>query len=222
MIYIIGDSHVSVFSGKDNTYDGKNHIQPEFGTQYTIKKGQLVTPMNRFEQIIPYFCPIKIGSNTAYNSYNKLPIIEQVIDEYSINSDDYIFTCFGEIDIRHHIGINAERQNISLLDSIKICVDRYMKTILYIKSIHEKTGVYGSIVSTTAPGYGDVYIRNKITLDFNNYLKERCDENNVIFKSITDRMLLPDGSTNSKYILDTIHLSQEAMPLLIEEFKDIL
>ena len=36
MIYIIGDSHVSVFSGTDKTHDGLRHIQPEFGTCYTL------------------------------------------------------------------------------------------------------------------------------------------------------------------------------------------
>ena len=73
MIYIIGDSHVSVFSGTDKTHDGLRHIQPEFGTCYTLSQGQLRPVINRFEQRIPHFCPIKIGSNTAYNSFIKLP-----------------------------------------------------------------------------------------------------------------------------------------------------
>src|SRR5260221_14735848 len=106
MIYIIGDSHVSVFSGTDKTYDGLRHIQPEFGTCYTLSQGQLRPLINRFEQKIPYFCPIKIGSNTAYNSYTKLSRIEQAIKEYNITENDYIFLCFGEIDIRNHIGLN--------------------------------------------------------------------------------------------------------------------
>ena len=41
MIYIIGDSHVSVFSGLDRIPDGRTHIQPEFGTQYTLNKGKI-------------------------------------------------------------------------------------------------------------------------------------------------------------------------------------
>ena len=60
MIYIVGDSHVSVFSGTDKTHDGLRHIQPEFGTCYTLSQGQLRDHINRFEQKIPFFCPIKL------------------------------------------------------------------------------------------------------------------------------------------------------------------
>jgi hypothetical protein len=35
-------------------------------------------------------------------------------------------------------------------------------------------------------------------------------------------MILPDGTTDPKFIMDDIHLSQEAMPLLKEAFKDII
>ena len=89
MIYIIGDSHVSVFSGTDKTHNGLTHIQPEFGTCYTLSQGQLRPHINKFEQRIPYFCPIKTGSNTAWNSYEKLPRIEQAISEYKITNNDY-------------------------------------------------------------------------------------------------------------------------------------
>jgi len=221
MIYIIGDSHVSVFSGTDKTYEGLRHIQPDFGIQYTIKKGQLQPKINRFEQRIPYFCPVKIWSPTAYNSYNKLPIIEQVIDEYNVTNKDYIFTCFGEIDIRHHIGQNAEKQNISITEGIKICVDRYMKTVLYLKEHYNNVGVYAPPASSVSTGYKDIIFRNKMTLEFNQYLKEKCNENDIIFKDISYLMMLPDGTTDPKYIMDDIHLSQEAMVFLIQEFSDI-
>jgi hypothetical protein len=35
-------------------------------------------------------------------------------------------------------------------------------------------------------------------------------------------MMLPDGSTDQKYIMDDIHLSQDAMLLLVEEFFEII
>ena len=144
MIYIIGDSHVSVFSGTDTTYDGLKHIQPEFGTCYTLSQGQLRESVNRFEQKIPFFCPIKVGSYTAYNSYDKLPIIEQSIDEYQISHSDYIFLCFGQIDIQNHIVKNAIRNNVTVSDSIVTCVDKYFNTILYLKTKYSniKIGVY--------------------------------------------------------------------------------
>jgi hypothetical protein len=226
MIYIIGDSHVSVFSGTDKTHDGLRHIQPEFGTCYTLSQGQLRQHVNRFEQKIPYFCPIKIGSNTAYNSFNKLPRIEQVIEEYQITSDDFVFTCFGEIDIRNHIGFNSDNSKESISNTIKICVDRYFNTILHLKSKGLNIGVYAppasSIGNKTPIDYGDVVLRNQMTLEFNEYLKNKCIENEIIFKDISKKMMLPDGTTDQKFIMDDIHLSQEAMSLLNEEFSDVI
>jgi hypothetical protein len=226
MIYIIGDSHVSVFSGTDKTFDGLRHIQPEFGTCYTLKQGQLRKKINRFEQQIPYFCPIKVGSYTAYNSYNKLPKIEQAIEEYNITPKDFVFLCFGEIDIRNHIGFHAIKNGKDLDGTIRECVDRYINTVLYLKNKGFKIGVYAPPCSSVGLGthadYGDVYIRNKMTIAFNDYLKQRCDNHNIIFKDISKKMMLPDGSTDQKYIMDDIHLSQNAMLLLVEEFFEII
>ena len=223
MIYIIGDSHVSVFSGTDKTFDGLRHIQPEFGTCYTLSQGQLREHINRFEQRIPYFCPIKTGSNTAYNSYNKLPRIEQAISEYGITEDDYVFLSFGEIDIRNHIGFNIVG---SLEETIRNCVDRYMCTILYLKNKGINVGVYAppcsSIGNRTPIDYADVVTRNKMTLTFNQYLATKCKEKKIPIKDISSSMMLPDGTTDETYIMDDIHLSQKAMPLLIESFSDII
>ncbi len=227
MIYIIGDSHVSVFSGTDLTYDGLRHIQPEFGTCYTLSEGQLRTNVNRFEQKIPYFCPIKVGSHTAYNSFDKLDKINRAIEEYKIDkNNDYIFLCFGEIDIRNHIGYIAEETYTPINDTIIYCVDKYIKTLLSIKNLGYKVGAYAPPCSSegypTTSGYLDVKSRNDMTLFFNKYLKEKCIENNLLFKDISTYLILSDGTTDPKFIMDDIHLSQEAMPILINEFKDIL
>jgi len=225
MIYIIGDSHVSVFSGTDHTHDGLRHIQPEFGTCYTLLKGQLRPVINRFEKRIPNFCPIKVGSYTAYNSFSKLERIEQAISEYNISSNDYIFLCFGEIDIRHHIGVQAEKQNIDIITSIQLCVDSYFKTVLYLKNKYKNIGVYAPPASSIGwdnSGYKDVIYRNYMTLEFNKYLKQKCQENEIHFKDISKFMIHPDGSTDQKFIMDDIHLSQNIMPFLMQEFSDII
>ena len=223
MIYIIGDSHVSVFSGTDTTYDGLRHIQPEFGTCYTLSQGQLRESVNRFEQKIPFFCPIKIGSNTAHNSFNKLHRIEQVISEYNITESDYVFLSFGEIDIRNHIGFNIKE---TLENTIRICVERYLETILYLKNKGVNVGVYAppcsSIGEQLPIDYADVVTRNKMTIIFNDYLKEKCVTNQIPFKDISKLMMLPNGTTDETYIMDDIHLSQKAMPLLLEAFSDII
>lgn len=228
MIYIIGDSHVSVFSGTDKTHDGQRHIQPEFGTCYTLSEGPLRSVINRFEQRIPYFCPIKIGSHTAFNSSNKIGKIERVISEYKITEDDFIFFCFGEIDIRNHIGFHAEKQGITVENAIEICVNRYLETILFFKTKKLKIGVYGPPASSIGwshnlvTDYKNVKVRNNMTLYFTKYLKMKCEENEILFKSIAEKMILPDGTTNQSYIMDDIHLSQQTMPLILEEFNEII
>jgi hypothetical protein len=228
MIYIIGDSHVSVFSGTDKTYNGLRHIQPEFGTCYTLSQGKLRANINRFEQKIPFFCPIKIGSYTAYNSFDKMNKIEQVILEYNIKKEDYIFLCFGEIDIRNHIGFQSEKQNISLKKSIEICVDKYMNTIMYLKGKNYNVSVYSPPASSIGwaenikNDYKNVKVRNLMTLYFNKYLKLKCSEHGILVLGIAEKMILQDGTTEPSFIMDDIHLSQKTMPLILEEFKEII
>ena len=70
--------------------------------------------------------------------------------------------------------------------------------------------------------FGDVIKRNEMTIEFNEYLKTKCLENNIPFKDISKKLMLPDGSTDPKYIMDDIHLSQESMPFILTEFSDII
>ena len=61
-----------------------------------------------------------------------------------------------------------------------------------------------------------------MTQIFNNFLKEKCHDKNIIVKDVSKNMMLPDGTTDQKYIMDDIHLSQQAMPLIKKEFSDII
>lgn len=226
MIYIIGDSHVSVFSGVEKTPQGLRHIQPEFGTCYTLAQGKLRPIINNFEQKIPHFCAIKIGSNTAYNSFTKLPRIEQVISEYEIQKTDYIFLCFGEIDIRNHIIIQADKKHVSISECIKYCVDRYFDTVLYLQKKGWKMGVVSpppsSKMNDSVSEKSNVILRNRMTLEFSEYLKNKCVESGIIFKEFSKKLMLPDGTTDQRFIMDDIHLSQKAMPFILEEFSDLI
>ena len=225
MIYIIGDSHVSVFSGTDKTHDNLRHIQPEFGTCYTLSQGQLRTHINRFEQQIEYFCPIKVGSYTAYNIYDKLPIILQAIEEYEITKDNYIFFSFGEIDIRHHIGFKLTSETI-LTDLINTVVKRYFKMIKHIKDNGYNVGVYGAPPSTVGGNngiqYSTVKVRNSMTKTYNDMLSNECKKIEIPFKSISDKLINSNGVTDESYMIDDIHLSQKAMPFIKKEFSDII
>jgi lysophospholipase L1-like esterase len=87
-------------------------------------------------------------------------------------------------------------------------------------------GVYGSPPSSVGNGakidFADVFKRNEMTIEFNEYLKTKCQKNNIPFKDISKKLMSSNGDTDPKYIMDDIHLSQEAMPSLITEFSDII
>jgi hypothetical protein len=230
MIYIIGDSHVSIFSGVDTKENGQMHMQPEFGYCYTLSQGQLMPVINTFENKLEHFLAIKVGSHTAYNSFDKLSKIEQAISEYNIGGNDYVFMCFGQIDIQNHLIPNALKNNYPIIIMIQVCVDRYMETLNYLKEKHPniKIGAYGAPATSIGCGNNPKISKekaieyNEITLLFNEYLKSKCEENDILFKDISKLLLLPDGSTNNEFVVDDIHLSKETIPLIINEFSDII
>ena len=61
-----------------------------------------------------------------------------------------------------------------------------------------------------------------MTIVFNEYLKNKVKDLNIPFKDISKLLMLPDGTTDPKYIMDDIHLSQKSMPLILNEFSDII
>jgi hypothetical protein len=68
-----------------------------------------------------------------------------------------------------------------LENTIRICVERYLETILYLKNKGVNVGVYAppcsSIGKQLPIDYADVVTRNKMTIIFNDYLKEKWDFN---------------------------------------------
>lgn len=230
MIYIIGDSHVSIFSGVDTKENGQMHMQPEFGHCYTLSQGQLQPLINPFQKNLPHFLAIKVGSHTAYNSFNKLAKIEQAITEYGIGINDYVFMCFGQIDIQNHLIPNSIKNNTTVSDEIYACVDRYIQTLLHLKLNHPNIsfGAYGAPATSIGCGNrpkiskGESIEYNRITLLFNDYLKTKCEENGILFKEISKKLLLPDGSTNNEFVVDDIHLSVNTIPFILDEFSDLI
>lgn len=231
MVYIIGDSHVSIFSGIDTGLDGNIHIQPEWDYCYRIVNGEMIDlrPHNPFIKMFDNITSIKMGSNTAYNLYNKLDKIKDIINGYNITKDDIILFCYGEIDIRAHIGFHADENNLPIKISIDICVDRYLEVLLHFKELGFNVGVFAPSASlpnelfyNVGRNYKDSQTRNRITFEFNKYLNDKCLEHGLIFKNIQEKLLNDDYSSNKIYFKDNIHLSKEALPFIIEELKDII
>lgn len=198
MIHCIGDSHVYVFSGTD-VIGGNDSL--------------------------PFFKTYRLGPHTAYNVIKRREIIEQIIRN-EVKRDDIIMFCFGEIDCRTHLLKQAHLQKKSIVSVVNECLDRYFE----IFRVAQQYGV--PLMAWNVPAssceeikqgeystYGICQERNHVSQVFNQLLKKRCDESGVIFISIFDKLIDKDGLTNMSYYMDPIHLSQKAMPLILDELR---
>lgn len=206
MIYVIGDSHSSIFCGKD-------HIQPQWGYCYTLTDGILRKNSNKFIKKNIHFCSIRSGPHIAYNLITKYHLFDEIIREYSVGKSDYIFFSFGEIDIRHHLLVNKGKRTLQKV--IEDCVDRYIEFLLHYKNKGLRVGVWGPIPSLNKLNY--------ITRDFNTYLENKCKSNNIIYKSIHKKLLNDAGLIIKKmYMKDEIHaLYSKCKHLIDEEFREL-
>ena len=64
------------------------------------------------------------------------------------------------------------------------------------------------------PVHGDEITRNKATLYFNEQLKNLCQQNNLIFVSIAEKLIDERGRIRQDYFVDGCHLSQKAWSLV--------
>jgi hypothetical protein len=221
MIYVIGDSHSSVFCGKD-------HIQPQWGHSYTKKGGVLIKNKNKFVQDNPNFCSIRSGTQLAYNMLNKTELIDNIISDYDIDKiNDYLFFYYGEIDIRAHVGFRSDRQNKKYQEINQDIVNRYIDFLLVYKNLGYKVGVIGPLASTLdhlnyTPRYKNCKVRNEMTNNFNELLKKESNKHNINYKSFFTYMLDENGLTKEEYLMDQLHASQLCMNFIEKEFNDII
>ena len=210
MIILFGDSHTSSFVINDNQ-------------NYMIPDEKLTTN--------EYFSSFRTWPYTCYNIENKKDIIFKFLDELKLSSNDIVFFSYGETDIRCHIGFksNNETEENNLIKNI---VEKYINFINDVnKNFEFKVGCYGPIASGIhngpngsfqIPSYSNCMERNKITIKFNNYLKELCEKNNIVYKDIFKHLITETLNTKNEFYCDTIHLGTQSRQLLLNEFMDII
>ncbi len=210
VIYCIGDSHASFFSGNDK-------IQP-------------VWP-DLSHDSIPAFKSFRLGPVTAYNlckinsSTKGREKLFSVLDTLLCPSN--ILLCFGEIDCRVHLLKQSRLQNRSIDDVVKECVERYLSVANEIRNLGHRVIVWAPIASTengniAEPEYqafGTCEERNQLTRVFNLYLEKKTKLNNIGFLSIFESLLDKNDRTRFYYYSDQVHLSQRAMPKVIRKLK---
>ena len=93
-----------------------------------------------------------------------------------------------------------------------------------MKNLYKNVGIYGPIPSGSSngiqgngqPSYKTQKERQIITNIFNELLKQKCKEENVLFKNLES---IP---TDSNYYLDDMeHLTNKIQPALVKLFADL-
>ena len=209
MIYILGDSHSCVFTIIDDI-------------NYMHDLHKLYTKGN--------FSSFRTEPYTCYNLLNKINLINNNLKQLPIKDNDYLFFCYGEVDIRCHIGFHiTDKKTLEMI--IKEIIERYIKFLLYYKSKYKNIGVYAPIASGTnnciqgngRPSYKTYIERNKITKVFNNMLEDYCKKYDILFKSITNDIINYDNtSKNMFYAKDNIHLNKKSQFLLEDKFSNLI
>jgi len=205
MIYIFGNSHAHFFT---------NSTPSKFG------EGE-----NKNE----YFRSFSMGPIIAYNFFkHHFPIMLQWVNQLEITRNDHILIAIGEVDCRWHIPYQASIQNKDPIDIVHECINRLFVTYDILKNDGYNVIGWGGHPSTTGthdtdpsnPVFGDCISRNKISIEWSDFLEHKCNHNNIKFISIVKDLINIDKLTKMEYYTDYCHLSSEKyLAIVIEKFK---
>ena len=229
MIYVIGDSHAGLFNG----YEGlikHDQIQPQYGYDYKLENSKFIClhnkGQNKFHSFDKNFMSIRTGANTAYNMFNKIDLVDEIVKEYNIDKKkDQILFCYGEIDARVHIGMQEDNGK-HLNEIITEITNRYFKFVNYYKDKGYSVIVWGVIPGGLSgggahPNYALPENRNRASKLMNELFYKKCNELNIEFISIWEDLIKIDNYYD--YFIDSIHLSYSACKsLLYLKFKDYI
>jgi hypothetical protein len=211
MIYCLGDSHVSVFTGK-------NDVAPSWEE-----------PMRVTWDILPQFRTFRVGPFLAYNVGQQDHLGWEMLFSALklVPKEGEVLLVFGEIDCRAHLVKQRDKQKRDLDDVVMECVKIYFNAVAEVMAKGYKTMVFGGIptgckatVSEEQGGgyrwahYGTHHDRNEAARLFDLNVKKECLQSGAKCLSIFDLMVDDNGDTRAEYFLDAIHLSQKAMPLI--------
>jgi hypothetical protein len=208
-IYCIGDSHASFFSG----YDVILPLSPETRNRY------------------PIFEAYRLGATLAYNmkKYNTSSRgKERFLDllETKVPQQSTILMIFGEIDCRVHIVKQAIERKLEIREIVKETVNEYFDFILEIKSKGYEIMLWNVVPTSCSstqnkeyPNNGTLEERTQATICFNENIKILCNKNSIRFVSIYNLLVDERGVMKTKYFKDGVHLSQNAMTILLRELN---
>ena len=216
MNFCFGNSHVGVFSGKNNPIPD----HPEKHVDH-----------------LPWFSTFNLGAVTAYQAMKHIQTIKDIlttIPEFN-KAEDTLILVFGEVDIRVHIHKQIFLQNSNSQDIIKDISIRYFNAVMILLNEGFNVALYGCIPTAVRadmallhPTFGTVQQRNEFSAIFDDLCRKFCRENNIPYISIFNELLFQDGMSDIRY-MDTfymgegngLHLTTNVLPLLLWKCRDV-
>ena len=212
-IYCIGDSHVSVFLGKDS-----------LAPIYPAKSNSLFN----------FFEVVRIGPITAYNigNTNSTTKAKEKIDSLlkaEVPEGSTLIFSAGEIDIRVHLLKQASLQNKTSYEISSEILEKYMSVlrgyanmgfIIIVLSPPPSTYILEDL--SEYPTYGTEKERNIATKIFNENLKIQSQKNEFKFIDIFNEYIDSDNLTKRSCLWDGIHPSTYVLRDIIIQLNKIL
>lgn len=207
MIYVFGNSHAHFFTDSTPSRYGEGEHHGDC------------------------FRSFSLGPVIAYNFYeHHFPLMIDWMNGLPITKDDKILIAVGEVDCRWHIPKQANLQKRDIEAVTKDCIDRFFRAHMHLRDNGYNVIAWGGHPSTTSghsdvehsPVYGDCLTRNKTSLFWNDYLEQKCKENDINFISIIRDLINVDGLTKMEYYKDYCHLdSLKYLPMVIQKFEEL-
>jgi hypothetical protein len=191
---VIGDSHVSVFTGTD-----------------------LIAPVYPFSYCHGNMEIFRVGAFTAHNISKRRDVISEIIKK-NINADVVIFH-FGEIDCRVHLPVICSDEYEDV-EPIKETVNRYIEEIKYLSfETDSRIVVFApQPIELEEKSYEDEHPvkgsqgkRDFITNAFSGLLREKCLSNNFGFVTVVK-------SFDKEKIKNKMHLGKDEFGIIEKEF----
>ncbi|HVU64192.1 MAG TPA: hypothetical protein VHC70_09460 [Phycisphaerales bacterium] len=216
LIHCIGDSHAGFFAGQDA-------IQPLWPTPAA----------RNLHGVAAY----RLGPFLAHSVCNPRHRVRKLIEGIlaGLYAPNRVLLGFGEIDCRRHIVPIAKEKGWTIARVAQDVALRYVETAAWLR---DQTGIDGEErggdgkgggvefgvwgVTPTAGGEvknprywpsGTWEERKEATREFNAGLARACSGLGLMFASICDEVVHPDGTLRTEYFMDDIHLGQAAVPL---------
>jgi len=213
MIYALGNSHAHFLSNSHPGTLGRGEKCTEYCTSYSAN---FHNPNNQYKHVL---------AHKFIERY--FPYLINAINTFNVTTNDYIMFIVGEIDCRWHLPKKIVTQNKTVNEAVQECGDQFFPAFTYLKENGYNVIGWGGHPSTTRghsddpdnPIYGDCLFRNEISLLWNDYLCKKCKENDMKFVSIIRDLINPNGFTKMEYFMDDYHLTEKAIPFVIEKFK---